>query len=153
MRPGPSIALKLLAGSASLALSVRGWHSPEMAVLGGALLLRAGFDLERKRPTTAPPTPLHHVRVRWAPLFSPTAALGRRAHGESRRGPSATGAATRPRSAWTANGSPPGRADQRQGGRQQGRPPQRRPAVLTPGSEAGRIGPVPASRTTGSEDP
>jgi hypothetical protein len=58
MTPRPSIALKLLAGSASLALSVHGWHSPEMAVLGGALLLRAGFDLERKRPTNGPPIPL-----------------------------------------------------------------------------------------------
>ena len=61
MRSGPSIALKLLAGIASLALSVRGWHSPEMAVLGGALLLRAGFDLERKRPTNDPPIPLRLV--------------------------------------------------------------------------------------------
>jgi hypothetical protein len=58
MRPGPSIALKLTAGIAALALSVRGWHSPEMAVLGGALLLRAGFDFERKRPPKAPPIPL-----------------------------------------------------------------------------------------------
>jgi hypothetical protein len=58
MRPGPSIALLLAAGIAALVLSVRGWHSPEMAVLGGALLLRAGFDLERKRPTNGPPIPL-----------------------------------------------------------------------------------------------
>jgi hypothetical protein len=58
MRPGPSIALKLLAGVAALALSVRGWHSPEMAVLGAALFLRAGFDLERRRPSNAPPIPL-----------------------------------------------------------------------------------------------
>jgi hypothetical protein len=58
MRPGPSIALLLAAGIAALVLSVRGWHSPEMAVLGGALLLRAGFDLERKRPTNCPPIPL-----------------------------------------------------------------------------------------------
>jgi hypothetical protein len=57
MSPGPSIALKLLAGITSLALSVRGWHSPEMAVLGGALLLRAGFDLERRRSTNGPPIP------------------------------------------------------------------------------------------------
>jgi hypothetical protein len=57
MRPGPSIALKLLAGIAALALSVRGWHSPEMAVLGGGLFLRAGFDLERNRPTNGPPIP------------------------------------------------------------------------------------------------
>jgi hypothetical protein len=58
MSPGPSITLKLLAGIASLALSVRGWHSPEMAVLGGALFLRAGFDLDRRRPTTTPSIPL-----------------------------------------------------------------------------------------------
>jgi hypothetical protein len=57
MSPGPSIALKLLAGIASLALSVRGWHSPEMAVLGAGLFLRAGFDLERNRPTNGPPIP------------------------------------------------------------------------------------------------
>ena len=72
MRPGPSIGLKLLAGIAALALSVRGWHSPEMAVLGGALLLRAGFDLERKRPTNAPPIPLRH-----APGPSPAAGPAR----------------------------------------------------------------------------
>ena len=66
MRPGPSIALKLLAGIAALALSVRGWHSPEMAVLGAALFLRAGFDLERTRPTNDPPIPL-----RPAPGFPP----------------------------------------------------------------------------------
>ena len=53
--------LQLLAGITSLALSVRGWHSPELAVLGGALLLRAGFDLERKRPTNDPPIPLRLV--------------------------------------------------------------------------------------------
>jgi hypothetical protein len=47
MRPGPSITLKLLAGITSLALSVRGWHSPAMAVLGAGLFLRVGFDLER----------------------------------------------------------------------------------------------------------
>jgi hypothetical protein len=58
MRPGPSISLELLAGSAALALSVRGWHSPELAVLGAGLFLRAGFDLERRRPTTGPPIPL-----------------------------------------------------------------------------------------------
>jgi hypothetical protein len=49
--------LQLLAGSASLALSVRGWHSPAMAILGAGLFVRAGFDLERKRPTSRPPTP------------------------------------------------------------------------------------------------
>ena len=63
MRPGPSIALKLLAGIAPLALSVRGWHSPELAVLGAGLFVRAGFDLERRRPTTARPIPLRHPRV------------------------------------------------------------------------------------------
>ena len=61
MRPGPSITLLLTAGIASLALSVRGWHSQELAVLGAALLLRAGFDLERKRPTKGPPMPLRPV--------------------------------------------------------------------------------------------
>jgi hypothetical protein len=58
MRPGPSIALKLLAGITALALSVRGWHSPAMAFLGAGLFLRAGFDLERQRPTNGPPIPL-----------------------------------------------------------------------------------------------
>jgi hypothetical protein len=58
MRPGPWIALKFTAGIASLALSVRGWHSPELAVAGGALLLRAGFDLARTRPPKAPLIPL-----------------------------------------------------------------------------------------------
>jgi hypothetical protein len=57
MSPGPFIALKLLAGVAALALSVWGWHSPEMAVLGGALFLRTGFDLERNRPTNGPSIP------------------------------------------------------------------------------------------------
>jgi hypothetical protein len=57
MRPGPSITLQLLAGSTALALSVRGWHSPAMAVLGAGLFVRAGFDLERKRPTNRPPPP------------------------------------------------------------------------------------------------
>jgi hypothetical protein len=63
MRPGPSIALELLAGSAALALSVRGWHSPELAVLGAGLLLRAGVDLERRRPTNRPPIPLRPAPV------------------------------------------------------------------------------------------
>jgi hypothetical protein len=57
MRLGPWIALKLTAGIAALALSVRGWHSPELTVAGGALLLRTGFDLARTRPTKAPPDP------------------------------------------------------------------------------------------------
>jgi hypothetical protein len=57
MRPEPSNALKLVAGIASLTLSVRGWHSPEMALLGAGLFLRAGFDLERNRPTNALPIP------------------------------------------------------------------------------------------------
>jgi hypothetical protein len=61
MRPGPWIVLKFTAGIASLALSVRGWHSPELAVAGGALLLRAGFDLARTRPPKAPPIPLRPV--------------------------------------------------------------------------------------------
>jgi hypothetical protein len=64
MRPEPWIALKLTAGIAALALSVRGWHSPEMAVLGGALLLRVGFDLARERPTKAPPIPRRPVPPR-----------------------------------------------------------------------------------------
>jgi hypothetical protein len=63
MRPGPSITLELLAGGASLALSVRGWHSPALAILGAGLFLRAGFDLERKRPINRPPIPHHHARV------------------------------------------------------------------------------------------
>jgi hypothetical protein len=72
MRPEPFIALKLLAGITSLALSVRGWHSPEMAVLGAGLFLRAGFDLERNRPTNGPPIPL-----RRAPGPSPQAGPAR----------------------------------------------------------------------------
>jgi hypothetical protein len=78
MRPGPSIAPKLLAGSASLALSVRGWHSPEMAVLGAGLFVRAGFDLERRRPTNAPP--LRHALV--PPPAGPAPAGGRAAWSE-----------------------------------------------------------------------
>jgi hypothetical protein len=66
MRPGPAIALKLSAGITALALSVRGWHSPELTVTGGALLLRAGFDLARTRPTKALRIPL-----RPAPLAPP----------------------------------------------------------------------------------
>jgi hypothetical protein len=77
MRPGPSITLTLLAGSTSLALSVRGWHSPELAVLGAGLFLRAGFDLERKRPTNAPPIPLHHAPV--PPPAGPARSGGRAA--------------------------------------------------------------------------
>jgi hypothetical protein len=80
MRPGPSIALKLLAGSTTLALSVRGWHSPAMAVLGGALLLRAGFDLERNRPTNAPLTPRHYAPV--PPQAGPAPPAGRAAGSE-----------------------------------------------------------------------
>ena len=66
MRPGPSITLQLLAGGAALALSVRGWHSPELAVLGAGLFVRAGFDLERKRPTNRPP-----ISLRPAPVLPP----------------------------------------------------------------------------------
>jgi hypothetical protein len=77
MRPGPSITLQLLAGIVSLALSVRGWHSPAMAVLGGALLLRAGFDLERQRPTNGPQIPLRPARV--LPPAGPARAGGRTA--------------------------------------------------------------------------
>jgi hypothetical protein len=80
MRREPFIALKLLAGIAALLLSVRGWHSPEMAVLGGALLLRAGFDLERKRPTTAPPIPLRRAPV--PPSAGPARSGGRAAWSE-----------------------------------------------------------------------
>jgi len=49
------IALLVGAGIAALALSVRGWHRPEMAVLGAGLFLRAGYDLGRRRPTNNPP--------------------------------------------------------------------------------------------------
>ena len=80
MRPGPSVALQLVAGSTALALSVRGWHSPEMAVLGGALLLRVGFDLERKRPTKGPPIPLRPARV--SPPAGPARSGGRAAWSE-----------------------------------------------------------------------
>jgi hypothetical protein len=77
MRPGPSITLQLLAGSASLALSVRGWHSPELAILGAGLFVRAGFDLERKRPTKIP---LRHARV--PPPAGPARSGGRAAWSE-----------------------------------------------------------------------
>jgi hypothetical protein len=80
MRLGPSIALKLLAGVAVLALSVRGWHSPEMAVLGAGLFLRAGFDLERKRLTNAPPIPLRPAPV--PPPAGPARSGGRAAWSE-----------------------------------------------------------------------
>jgi hypothetical protein len=80
MRPGPSIALEFLAGSASLALSVRGWHGPEMAVLGAGLFVRAGFDLERKRPTNRPPIPRHHAPV--LPPAGPARSGGRAAWSE-----------------------------------------------------------------------
>jgi hypothetical protein len=77
MRPGPSIALKLLAGSASLALSVRGWHSPALAVLGAGLFVRAGFDLERKRPANRPPIPRRPAPV--PPPAGPARSGGRAA--------------------------------------------------------------------------
>jgi hypothetical protein len=80
VRPGPSIALKLTAGIAALALSVRGWHSPEMAVLGAGLFLRAGFDLERKRPTNGHPPPLRPAPV--LPPAWPARAGGRAAWSE-----------------------------------------------------------------------
>ena len=80
MRPGPWIALKLTAGIAALALSVRGWHSPEMAVAGGALLLRTGFDLARTRPTKAPPIPLRRTPL--APPAGPARSGGRAAWSE-----------------------------------------------------------------------
>ena len=79
MRPGPSIALKLLAGIGSLTLSVRGWHSPEMAVLGAALFLRAGFDLERNRPTHGPSIPLRPAPL---PAAGPARPGGRAAWSE-----------------------------------------------------------------------
>jgi hypothetical protein len=80
MSPGPSIALKLLAGISALALSVRGWHSPEMAVLGAGLFLRAGFDLERKRPSNDPPIPSRHAPV--PPPAGPARSGGRAAWSE-----------------------------------------------------------------------
>jgi hypothetical protein len=80
MSPGPFITLKLLAGIAALAVSVRGWHSPEMAVLGGALFLRAGFDLERTRPSNGPPIPLR--RAPGLPPAGPAPPGGRAAWSE-----------------------------------------------------------------------
>jgi hypothetical protein len=80
MSPEPSIALKLLAGIASLGLSVRGWHSPEMAVLGGALFLRAGFDLERRRTSNGPPIPRRPAPV--LPPAGPARSGGRAAWSE-----------------------------------------------------------------------
>jgi hypothetical protein len=77
MRPGASIALKLTAAIATLALSVHGWHSPEMAVAGGALLVRAGFDLARTRPTKAPPIPRRPTPL--APPAGPARPGGRAA--------------------------------------------------------------------------
>jgi hypothetical protein len=103
MRPRPSITLLLVAGAAALALSVRGWHSPETAVLGGALLLRAGFDLEPRSRFVQLRSPRRLV-----PLARAATPLPPKAQPGSRPGPGATGAPTRPRSAWTATGSPPG---------------------------------------------
>jgi hypothetical protein len=80
MRPGPSIALLLVAGIAALVLSVRGWHSPAMAVLGAGLFLRAGFDLERKRPINGPPIPLRPGPG--PPLAGPARSGGRAACSE-----------------------------------------------------------------------
>ena len=80
MSPGPSIALLLAGGIAELALSVRGWHSPAMAVLGAGLFVRAGFDLERKRPTKGPPIPLRPARV--SPPAGPARSGGRAAWSE-----------------------------------------------------------------------
>jgi hypothetical protein len=79
MSPGLSIALKLTAGIATLALSVHGWHSPELAVAGGALLLRAGFDLARTRPTKAPPIPRRPAPPPSHPPAGPTRPGGRAA--------------------------------------------------------------------------
>jgi hypothetical protein len=82
MRPGPWIALKLTAGIATLALSVSGWHSPEMAVAGGALLVRAGFDLARERPTKAPPNPRRPAPPPRRPPAGPARPGGRAAWSE-----------------------------------------------------------------------
>jgi hypothetical protein len=150
MRPGPSIALELLAGIAALALSVRGWHSPELAVLGAGLFVRAGFDLERKRPTTAPPIPLHHPPV--PPPAGPARSGGRAASSEGAARVAAwarcdrgtdpaqvrldrdwLAAQLQPTSATAAASASPGG---------QG-----------PGAPPGRSGPVPASPTNHSEDP
>jgi hypothetical protein len=157
MRPGPSIALKLLAGITALALSVRGWHSPEMAVLGAGLFLRAGFDLDRRRPTNAPPIPLRRTPV--LPPAGPARSGGRATSSEGaarvaawakrdrRTDPAQVRldrdwlAAQAERTSATAATSAPRAASQP------------RPAVLTPGVRPGRIGPIPATRTTGSEDP
>jgi hypothetical protein len=153
MSPGPSIALKLTAGIAALALSVRGWHSPEMAMLGGALLLRAGFDLARNRPTKAPPIPLRRASL--PPPAGPARPGGRAAWSEGAARVAAW--ATRDRRSdptqvrwdhdWLAAQLQPASATR---GRQHepGRPgnndpPRSPPAAMRPG----RIGPVPASRT------
>jgi hypothetical protein len=98
MRPGPSIALRLLAGSASLALSVRGWHSPELAVLGAGLFVRAGFDLERQRPTNRPQIPRRPAPV--LPPAGPARSGGRAAWSQ---GPARVAAwATRDRGTYPA---------------------------------------------------
>jgi hypothetical protein len=78
MRPGPSITLELLAGSAALALLVRGWHSPELAILGAGLFVRAGFDLARRRPTNGPAIPPRPVPVP-PPAAGPARSGGRAA--------------------------------------------------------------------------
>jgi hypothetical protein len=129
MRPGPSIALKLTAGIATLALSVHGWHSPEMAVAGGALLVRAGFDLARTRPTKAPPIPRRPAPPPSHPPAGPARPGGRAARpdGAARvaawaRGDRRTDPGAGPPGLRLARRPAP--ADQRQRGRQRqpGRP-------------------------------
>jgi hypothetical protein len=120
MRLGPWIALKLTAGIAALALSVRGWHSPELTVAGGALLLRTGFDLARTRPTKAPPgSRFVELRLprRLVGLGLAAAPLGRKAPRGSRRGPGATGALTRRSPLGPRLARRPTPTDQRHGGR------------------------------------
>jgi hypothetical protein len=155
MRPGPSITLELLAGSGSLALSVRGWHSPELAILGAGLFVRAGLTWSASGQPTAPRSRATTLGLprRLAPLALAAAPPGRKAPPASRRGPTATGPPTRPRSAWTATGSPPSRPAPP-------RPPAPAPAARSPTTRrpdptkraAGRSGPVPASPTNHRED-
>ena len=159
MRPGPSITLKVIAGIAALALSVHGWHSSEMAVLGGALLLRAGFDLARTRPSKAPPIPLRRVPrpppagpgrsgggAAWSDGASRVAAWARC---DRRTDP----AQVRLDRDWLAaqlqRTSASAAASANQGRTVNDDPP----CASSAGMRPGRSGPVPASRTTGSEDP
>jgi hypothetical protein len=147
MRPGPSIALELLAGGTALALSVGGWHSPQLAVLGAGLFLRAGFDLARTRPPNAPPIPLRHALV--PPAAGPARSGGRAGWSEgaarvaawARCDRGADPAQVRLDRDWlAAQLQPPSAASAPHGRPGQPRPAARAPSRRTAGAEQSRPG-------------